>query len=342
MITLMFDTLLKREDGIKRMARRRSSKANTKLMAPASTASNAQIAFWFRGRLPKAPTKLVRLCTTSNVSPAPPSPWEQRMGQREQLTRAATTGRLTRAATSPTPSTGKCFTAAPAESNAASGNWYHDKPATDASDEELVGWFRGHRASACFQGQPVSSASDVEIAAWFRGQPATSATDAEIARWFRDQPGQVNVVNLVDCNGNTALHDAVVQGNNELVLLLLDAGADVTAENTSGQRPSQLAMDELTRAEHELAEQTAVVNKRDPNCLVGSWSTDSVVMWMQGLQMGSFCDIYSRAFATSGIDGQDLVYMDDQTLLRDFQMATYHRNKVRLAPCTCCSLVTRM
>jgi hypothetical protein len=147
--------------------------------------------------------------------------------------------------------------------------------------------------------------------------------------------GEVRYVDVTDCDGNTVLHDAVVAGNTELVKLLLDAGANIAAQNKCGLRPAQLAQQMLQQAEEKLIFETSQLNKRDPSCLVGSWSNQEVVLWMQVLQLGSFCDIYSRLFATAGIDGQDLIYMDDQMLLQDFQMSTVHRNKVSemLAQC---------
>lgn len=46
---------------------------------------------------------------------------------------------------------------------------------------------------------------------------------------------------MVDCDGNTALHLASMAGQHQVVLALLDAGADVVAQNRYGDTPLHLA-----------------------------------------------------------------------------------------------------
>lgn len=56
--------------------------------------------------------------------------------------------------------------------------------------------------------------------------------------------GAQKIVNVVDRNGNTALHYAVQKGDPQVVMKLLINKADPTIENLKGQKPSDLIQED--------------------------------------------------------------------------------------------------
>lgn len=150
--------------------------------------------------------------------------------------------------------------------------------------------------------------------------------------WGTAAPEEVEEdgVNLRDHQGCTALHHAVRAGNHMIVQLLLESSPiDILLKDNTGRRALELAEACLADSEQRLADETAKVNYRDPTSFVGTWSWKHVVLWMLSLDFGHYTNCYARAFGTAGVDGQDLIEMDELTLQTDFRFCLdVHSRKV--------------
>ena len=56
-------------------------------------------------------------------------------------------------------------------------------------------------------------------------------------------------VNAVDADGNTAVHHAAARGDNEMILYLVEHGADVTRVNREGQTVADMANGPVQRVQ---------------------------------------------------------------------------------------------
>ncbi len=83
--------------------------------------------------------------------------------------------------------------------------------------------------------------STPETASSIGGEICAAATAGNIER-IRELCKEPDALRATDFRGNTALHLAAEQGHRQLVLVLLDLGADPEALNTSAQKPIHLAL----------------------------------------------------------------------------------------------------
>jgi len=141
-------------------------------------------------------------------------------------------------------------------------------------------------------------------------------------------------IDLQDAQGDTPMHIAAREGEQRLLLLLHEAGGDPEIRNKERETPKallRLVLDDLERA---ASDAVAASERRWEDSVVGQWRASDVVAWIWSLEFGREGGaMVARRFAEAGIDGQDLLSLQDGDLLPCWQGGigielSVHRRKI--------------
>jgi len=122
-------------------------------------------------------------------------------------------------------------------------------------------------------------------------------------------------LDLQDDKGDSAMHIAARQGDQYLVGILHEAGADPELRNRARETPTSLFALVSESLERQAAEAEAEAECRNRDSVVGQWSASHVVAWVWSMRFGKTDSAaYARLFAEASVDGGDLIYMTDADL----------------------------